>query len=92
VSVGDATHERARRRRIHEPAIVAVALAPSGEDRHTHCALINDKGHGTTSPGPDGHVHRVEALTVRPGRLGGHVHELAARRCERAHDERGRHT
>lgn len=67
----------------------AVHTTPAGPDRHTHCAIFDPDGNGHTSPGPDGHVHRVIELEVQAER--GHAHDLSARRCDAKHNDRGNH-
>jgi hypothetical protein len=79
----------APRRRVHDAKTVVVRTAPGGDDRHTHCARINEIGDGVTSPGPDGHVHKVAGCDIQAAH--GHAHELAAARCSHLHDARVRH-
>lgn len=79
----------ARRTRVHDAKSVVVRTAPAGADRHTHCALMDDDGFGTTSPGPDGHTHAVEDGDVLAAF--GHGHGLSAQRCDKEHDRRVRH-
>lgn len=82
---------RPPRRRHRDPEHSAIISAPAGDDGHTHCVLFKgETGRGFTSPGPDGHVHRVQELSILEA--GGHTHELSANRCgERHHFETGRH-
>lgn len=74
---------------MHDPRSVAVFTTPGGADRHVHCAVFDAAGDGTTSPGEDGHVHHVRGCDVVT--VDGHAHGLAARRCSKEHDEKGRH-
>lgn len=79
------------RRRAREPIRQVVKTTPGGADKHTHCAIyFGDDGDGFTSPGPDGHVHKVIALELE--RILGHTHDLSASRCLERHDHAtGRH-
>lgn len=78
-----------RRHRTHDQKLVAVRLAPGGADKHTHCALLDERGFGRTSPGPDGHVHQLLECDVELA--AGHRHDLSGQRCTRVHDQRAQH-
>lgn len=80
-----------RRRRVRDPIRSAVKTAPGGKDRHVHCAMVfGDDGEGFTTPGPDGHIHKVHELEIVA--VAGHGHGLSATRCLERHDPRtGRH-
>jgi hypothetical protein len=78
------------RNRTRDQHMIAVRTAPGGADRHQHCARMDEKGNGVTSPGPGGHTHRVRLCDILPA-PDGHRHDLSAVRCRRYHDERGRH-
>jgi hypothetical protein len=80
-----AEHVRGRPRQ-HDAKQVVVRTAPGGADRHMHCATYDAHGCGETSPGPDGHVHRVQWGRVIL--MADHAHEFSATRCELAHDDR----
>lgn len=83
--------ELAPKRRERDPTHSAMKTSPGGADRHTHCLVFfGETGRGFSSPGPDGHVHRVRDLEVLEA--AGHTHDLSASRClERHHPETGRH-
>jgi hypothetical protein len=67
--------EHEHRRHVHDRQL--VALYTEGGD-HVHVAVFrSDDGAGMTTPGPDGHVHRVVDLQV----AGSHGHELSTRRA-----------
>lgn len=88
----DVEDEAPRRRgREREPIRSAVMTAPGGRDRHVHCLVFfGETGTGFSSPGPDGHIHKVKGLDVMPN--AGHTHDLSARRCNERHDhDTGRH-
>lgn len=78
-------------RRVRGPHRTAVVTAPGGADGHVHCAIFwGDDGEGFTSPGPDGHIHKVRELEVRP--VLGHGHDMSATRCNERHNpQTGRH-
>jgi hypothetical protein len=76
-------HVRARARR-HDAKEVVIRTAPGGLDRHVHCALYDAHGCGETSPGPDGHVHRVQGGRVIP--TADHTHDFSGVRCDHQHD------
>ena len=78
-------------RRLHDPRAVHLLTAPGGSDRHVHCCTLDERGLRWTTPGPDGHVHRVTGLDVHATQPGGHTHELSGLRCHRVHDGKGRH-
>jgi hypothetical protein len=66
--------QRAGRQRDFDREL--VALYTEGGD-HEHVAVFRSSdGRGWTTPGPDGHVHRVRDLEVD----GCHGHELSTRR------------
>lgn len=79
------------RKRMREPIRSAVKTAPGGADRHVHCTIfIGEDGEGFTSPGPDGHIHKVAELELV--KVLGHTHTLSAVRCLERHDPTtGRH-
>jgi hypothetical protein len=77
------------RPRHHDAKDVIVRTAPGGADRHVHCALWDANGCGETSPGSDGHVHRVQWGRLIP--MLGHTHDISGTRCELAHDHQLQH-
>ena len=62
-------------------------VAESSPPSHTHTVILDINGNGTTSAGPDGHVHEVTGNTVgfalNPETLlpisGSHTHEIVSR-------------
>lgn len=52
-------------------------LTMAVKDGHSHIAEVNEKGHGYTSPGRNGHTHRVVAFTCGQG-PDGHRHDVNA--------------
>jgi hypothetical protein len=84
--------EKLKRRRHRETESVSLMYGPGGTDGHTHCATLDGRGVGRTSPGPDGHVHRVRWFVTQAARANdAHTHDLSGSRCPRRHDEEGRH-
>lgn len=83
--------EQPARRRVREPMRQVVKTAPGGADRHIHCTIfVGEDGDGFTSPGPDGHIHKV--LELELVKVLGHTHTLSAQRCLERHDHTtGRH-
>jgi len=80
----------APRRRVRDRIRSYIMTTPGGVDRHTHCAaVLSDDGNGVTSPGPDGHVHKVVGLEIRA--VLGHGHDIAATRCSQEHDRKTGH-
>lgn len=78
-------------RRRHETRIrdSKVVLHTEQVLGHVHCAVFDEDGDGYTSPGPDGHRHRISQLELTAA--GGHTHELSTSRCTHEHDSRGHH-
>lgn len=60
-----------------QPGSGEATLAPGGEDGHTHSASLDAASNGTSSPGPDGHVHQVVAGEVQPAGNPPHDHAIA---------------
>lgn len=81
------------RRRTRDRIRSYIRTTPGGPiiSRHVHCAMVlSEDGNGQTSPGPDGHVHRVIALEIQI--VFGHTHDISATRCPEDHDRKtGRH-
>lgn len=79
------------RRRVRDSIRSVVKTAPGGVDHHVHCTIfMGEDGGGFTSPGPDGHIHKVLELELVAVR--GHTHTLSAQRCTERHDHTtGRH-
>jgi len=77
-----------RRRRHHEPFLVALLTTPASPDGHNHVAIFDGDGDGfTTFIG--GHQHIVEGLEVKAGDTR-HAHELTAIRIEqKIHSTKG---
>jgi len=69
-----------RKRRHHEPFLVALLTTPASSDGHNHIAIFDDDGNGFTTV-VVGHRHIVEGLEVKPGNAG-HGHELTVIRIE----------
>ena len=81
--------QRTPRRRWKDLSHSFILTAPAA-DGHTHCAMFNAMtGRGVTTPGRDGHVHRVQQLEIVVA--AGHAHDLSSTRCPLEHDENGRH-
>lgn len=87
----EAALEPVRERRQRDRIRQAVRTTPAAADHHVHCVIFDgETGDGFTSPGPDGHIHKVTDLELVA--VLGHSHRLSATRCTEDHNRvTGRH-